>query len=53
MRDSVLELLKKSDKALDSMEIANNLNLSSVNEVTSLLEVLTSLEEEMLIYKRL
>ena len=51
MRDSVLELLKKSDKALDSMEIANNLNLSSVNEVTSLLEVLTSLEEEMLIYK--
>ena len=51
MRDSVLELLKKDEKALDSMEIANNLHLTSVSEVTSLMEVLQDLEEEMLIYK--
>ena len=51
MRDVVLELLKGKDKALDSMEIANELKLTSVSEVTSLLEVLNSLEEEMLIYK--
>ena len=51
MRDIILELLKGSDKALDSMEIANELKLTSVSEVTSLLEVLTSLEDEMLIYK--
>ena len=51
MRDVVLELLKGKDKALDSMEIANELKLTSVSEVTSLLEILNSLEEEMLIYK--
>ena len=51
MRDIILDLLKGSDKALDSMEIANELKLTSVSEVTSLLEVLTSLEDEMLIYK--
>ena len=51
MRDSILELLKKDEKALDSMEIASNLGLTSVSEITSLLEVLQDLEEEMLIYK--
>ena len=51
MRDLVLELLGKDEKALDSMEIANNLHLTSVSEVTSLMEVLQSLEEEMLIYR--
>ena len=51
MRDSVLELLKKDEKALDSMEIANNLKLTSVSEITSLMEVLQDLEKEMLIYK--
>ena len=45
MRDVVLELLKGKDKALDSMEIANELKLTSVSEVTSLLEILNSLEE--------
>ena len=43
MRDSVLELLGKDEKALDSMEIANNLGLTSVSEVTSLMEVLQDL----------
>ena len=51
MRDSVLELLKKEEKAYDSMEIANSLGLKSVSEVTSLIEVLDELEQEMLIYK--
>ena len=51
MRDTVLELLKKDEKALDSMEIAGKLGLTSVSEVTSLLEVLSDLENEMLIYK--
>lgn len=51
MRDTILELLKKDEKALDSMEIANNLGLTSVSEVTSLMEVLDELEQEMLIYK--
>lgn len=51
MRDLVLELLGKDEKALDSMEIANNLHLTSVSEITSLMEVLQNLEEEMLIYR--
>ena len=51
MRDSILELLRKDEKALDSMEIANNLHLTSVSEITSLMEVLQDLEEEMLIYR--
>ena len=51
MRDSILELLGKDEKALDSMEIANNLHLTSVSEITSLMEVLQDLEEEMLIYR--
>ncbi len=51
MRDSILELLGKDEKALDSMEIANNLHLTSVSEITSLMEVLQDLEQEMLIYR--
>ncbi len=51
MRDSILELLGKDEKALDSMEIANNLHLTSVSEITSLMEVLKDLENEMLIYR--
>ena len=51
MRDSILELLGKDEKALDSMEIANSLHLTSVSEITSLMEVLQDLEEEMLIYR--
>ena len=51
MRDSILELLGKDEKALDSLEIANNLHLTSVSEITSLMEVLQDLEKEMLIYR--
>ncbi len=51
MRDAVLELLKKYDKALDSMEVANELGLKTVEEVTSLMEVIKELEDEMLIYR--
>ena len=51
MRDSILELLGKDEKALDSMEIANNLGLTSVSEITSLMEVLQDLEQEMKIYR--
>ena len=51
MREKVLELLKGSDKALDSIEIGNMLNLNTVSGMTSLLEVLESLEEEYIVYK--
>ena len=51
MREKVLELLKGSDKALDSIEIGNMLNLNTVSGMTSLLEVLKSLEEEYIVYK--
>ena len=51
MREKVLEILKNSDKALDTIEISNYLNLDSVSEMTSLLDVLNSLEEELKVYK--
>ena len=51
MRDLVLELLKNSDKALSSIEIGNSLNLTTVSELTSLLDVLNTLEEELKIYR--
>ena len=51
MREKVLEILKNSEKALDTIEITNNLGFKEVNEITSLLDVLNSLEEEGLIYK--
>ena len=51
MREKVLELLKGSDKALDSIEIGNMLNLNTVSGMTSLLEVLKSLEDEYIVYK--
>ena len=51
MRDIVLELLKNSEKALSSIEIGNLLKLTTVSELTSLLDVLNTLEEELKIYK--
>ena len=51
MRDKILEVLKKSEKALSNIELADMLNLTSVSEVTSLIEVLQDLENSMLIYK--
>ena len=51
MRDKVLDLLKNSTKALDLLEISNNLNLDSVSEMTSLIDTLNSLEEELKVYK--
>lgn len=51
MRDKVLDLLKNSTKALDLLEISNNLNLDSVSEMTSLMDTLNSLEEELKVYK--
>ncbi len=51
MRDIVLELLKNSDKALSSIEIGNSLKLTTVSELTSLLDVLSSLEDELKVYK--
>lgn len=51
MREKVLELFKKSEKALSSIEVGNLLNLNEVNELTNLLEVLNELEEESIIYR--
>ena len=51
MREKVLDILKNSDKALDLLEISNNLYLDSVSEMTSLIDTLNSLEEELKVYK--
>ena len=51
MRDKVLELLSKEEKAFEVTEIAENLGMKSVSEITSLIEVLNDLEDEMKIYK--
>ena len=51
MRDLVLDLLKNNDKALSSIDISNLLNLSSTAEITSLLEILNELEDELKIYR--
>ena len=50
MRDEILELLKKEKKALSIMDIADKLNLNTVNGITKISDTLMQLTKECLIY---
>ena len=50
MRDSVMNVLKGSDKALTIFEIADSIGAGDVESTKELLEVLQKLEEEAIIY---
>ncbi len=51
MKDVILELLSKQDKALSSIEIAEKLNLTEVESYKQLLAVLKNMEDEYTIYR--
>ena len=50
MRESILNVLRNSDKALDIYEIQNLVGVDTVKEVSMLLEELHKLEEEVIVY---
>lgn len=50
MREDVLELLQKSDKALSIYEIQDKLGINTIDDTKMLGDVLRSLEEEVLVY---
>ena len=50
MKDSILEVLKKSDKALSVHEIEDILGLSTVDELKNLLKDLNDLEDNLSVY---
>lgn len=50
MREAILGVLKNSDRALDSFELQDALNIKTVEETTLLMEELRKLEDEVLIY---
>ena len=51
MKELIIDLLNKQDKALTSIEIADYLGLKSPEEIKQLLAVLKNLEDEYSIYK--
>ena len=51
MEDKILEILEKSDKALDIHEIEYSLGFNSVDELKNLMKELNRLENEYKIYK--
>ena len=51
MKDTILEILKNSDKALSVYEIEEKLGITEVDGLKELLKVLNSMEEELLIYR--
>ena len=51
MKDSILEVLKKSDKALSVHEIEDILGLSTVDELKNLLKDLNDLEDNLSVYR--
>ena len=51
MKDTILEILKDSDKALTVYEIEDKLGMSTVEDLKELLKVLNSMEDELLIYR--
>lgn len=51
MKDSILEILKKSDKALSVHEIEDILGLSTVDELKNLLKELNDLEDNLSVYR--
>ena len=50
MRDSIINILKNSDRALDIYELQDLLGIDSAEEVTQLLNELKKLEDEVLVY---
>ena len=51
MRNEILELLEKEKKAMSIIDIADTLNLNTVDGITKITETLNELCEECLIYK--
>ena len=51
MRDSILEILKKSDSALSVHELEDRLGINDVEGLKSLLKVLNELEDNLSIYR--
>lgn len=51
MKDSILEVLKKSDKALSVHEIEDILGLNTVDELKNLLKDLNDLEDNLSVYR--
>ena len=51
MREEIIEILKKSSKALSTIEIAEKLNMTSVNGIKNVIEVLSSLEKDFEVYR--
>ena len=50
MRDRILEVLNRCDKALTIYEITEGLGISSVSDIEVLCDELRKLEEESLLY---
>lgn len=51
MKDVILDLLSKQDKALSSMEISELLGFSTAEEIQQLLQVLKNMEDDFSIYR--
>ena len=51
MREQILEIINREDKALSVEEMLERMSLSSVEEFKSLLRELNALEDELLIYR--
>ena len=50
MREEILELLEKEKKAMSIIDIADKLNLNTVDGITKITDTLKELQEECLIY---
>ena len=51
MKELVLDILKKSDKALTTIEISDLMNLRDTEQIKELINVLNELTEKFIIYK--
>ena len=50
MRDTIMNILKNADKALDIYELQDRLGISTVEETTELMNELKKLENEVVVY---
>ena len=50
MRDTIMNILKNSDKALDIYELQDLLGITTVEETTELMDELKKLESEVIVY---
>ena len=50
MKDDIINILKNSDKALDSYELQERLGIDNVQDTIKMVEALKSLEEDVIIY---